>query len=79
MAVESKPLAGLRVGLIKETVKDGVDSGVSSAITDAANHLEVLGATITEVASCSHPSVLLIFHVIYLAFLKDLGNNFFWE
>jgi aspartyl-tRNA(Asn)/glutamyl-tRNA(Gln) amidotransferase subunit A len=48
-ALESKPLDGLRIGLIAETVGDGVDPSVSSAISSAANHLQSLGAKITEV------------------------------
>lgn len=72
VAVESKPLAGLRVGLIKETVKDGVDSGVSSAITDAANHLEVLGATITEI---SLPSFSLGLPAYYILACSEASSN----
>lgn len=48
---ESKPLKGLKVGMIRETIGDGVDVGVISSIKAAALHLEELGATITEVAS----------------------------
>jgi aspartyl-tRNA(Asn)/glutamyl-tRNA(Gln) amidotransferase subunit A len=47
--VESKPLKGLKVGLIRETLEDGVDNGVKSAISGAASHLEELGCTETEV------------------------------
>lgn len=46
---ESKPLNGLRVGLIRETLDDGVDSGVKSVIQNAATHLEELGCVVTEV------------------------------
>jgi aspartyl-tRNA(Asn)/glutamyl-tRNA(Gln) amidotransferase subunit A len=47
--LESKPLKGLRVGLIRETLDDGVDSGVISAIRGAASHLEDLGCSVSEV------------------------------
>ena len=47
--VESKPLKGLRVGLIRETLDDGVDDGVKSVISSAASHLEELGCSVTEV------------------------------
>lgn len=47
--MESKPLKGLKVGLIRETLEDGVDNGVKSAISGAATHLEELGCTVTEV------------------------------
>ena len=48
-AFKSKPLDGLCIGLITETVGDGVDPDVSSAIMSAASHLEGLGAKITKV------------------------------
>lgn len=46
---ESKPLKGLRVGLIRETLEDGVDTGVASTIRGAASHLEELGCSVSEV------------------------------
>ena len=46
---ESKPLKGLRVGLIRETLEEGVDSGVASTIRGAASHLEELGSSVSEV------------------------------
>ncbi|KAK7243209.1 hypothetical protein RIF29_37999 [Crotalaria pallida] len=48
-SLESKPLKGLRVGLIRETIYDGVDSGVISAIRAAALHFEELGCSVNEV------------------------------
>lgn len=48
-SLESKPLKGLRVGLIRETLDDGVDKAVVSSIVGAASHLEELGCTVTEV------------------------------
>lgn len=50
--MESKPLEGLRVGVIQETLGEGVDSGVVQAIQSAALHLDQLGARVSEV-SCS--------------------------
>lgn len=47
--LESKPLKGLRVGVIRETIEDGVDPEVISSIRGAASHLEELGCTVTEV------------------------------
>ena len=55
---ESKPLKGLRVGLICETIGDGVDAGVISAIRAAASHFEELGCSVNE--------VLLIIFPIFL-------------
>lgn len=48
-SLKSRPLEGLRVGLICETVDAGVDSGVKSAIQGAAAHLEQLGCVLKEV------------------------------
>ena len=48
-SLKSRPLEGLRVGLIRETVDSGVDSGVKSAIQGAAAHLEQLGCILKEV------------------------------
>lgn len=48
-SLESKPLKGLRVGLIRETIDKGVDAGVISAIRAAAMHFEELGCSVNEV------------------------------
>lgn len=45
----SKPSAGVRFGIIAETVGDGVDDDVISAVRQAAAHLESLGASVREV------------------------------
>lgn len=47
--LESKPLKGLRVGVIRETIGEGVDLGVTSSVQAAASHLEQLGSVVTEV------------------------------
>ncbi|CAA7036120.1 unnamed protein product [Microthlaspi erraticum] len=44
----SKPLKGVKVGVICETLEEGVDSGVRSATQEAASHLEALGCVFTE-------------------------------
>lgn len=54
--LDSKPLKGLRVGLIRETLDDGVDTDVISTIRGAASHLEELGCTVTEVLLNNFPS-----------------------
>ena len=51
-SLESKPLKGLRIGLIRETLENGVDGEVKSAIRAAASHLEELGCSINEVYIC---------------------------
>jgi aspartyl-tRNA(Asn)/glutamyl-tRNA(Gln) amidotransferase subunit A len=45
----NKPLAGIRFGIISETVGDGVDEDVLLAVRQAAAHLESLGASVREV------------------------------
>lgn len=56
--LESKPLKGLKVGVICETLENGVDSGVKSTVLGAVSHLEELGCTLSEVP--------LIFSVLML-------------
>lgn len=51
--LESKPLKGVRVGVIRETLDDGVDPEVISSIRGAASHLEELGCAVTEVFVCA--------------------------
>lgn len=47
--MDSKPLKGLKVGVIHETLEDGVDSEVISSVRGAVSHLEELGCTVSEV------------------------------
>ncbi|KAJ6673593.1 GLUTAMYL-TRNA(GLN) AMIDOTRANSFERASE SUBUNIT A MITOCHONDRIAL [Salix viminalis] len=70
--VESKPLKGLKVGLIRETLEDGVDNGVKSAISGAATHLEELGCTVTEV---SLPSFSLGLPAYYILASSESSSN----
>lgn len=66
---ESKPLNGVKVGIIRETLEDGVDSGVRSATQEAASHLEALGCVLTEVFFInSFVSVFLFRFVCSLSF-----------
>lgn len=48
-SLNSRPLAGKRIGIIKETIGAGVAAGVSEAFARAARHLESLGADVDEV------------------------------
>ncbi|KAJ8770442.1 hypothetical protein K2173_017933 [Erythroxylum novogranatense] len=70
--MHSKPLKGLRVGLISETMKDGVDYGVKSAITAAASHLQDLGCIISEV---SLPSFSLGLPAYYILASSESSSN----
>lgn len=47
--LDSKPLKGLRVGVIRETLDEGVDAEIVMSIRAAVSHLEELGCTVTEV------------------------------
>ncbi|XP_059663306.1 glutamyl-tRNA(Gln) amidotransferase subunit A, chloroplastic/mitochondrial isoform X7 [Cornus florida] len=69
---ESKPLKGLRVGLIRETLNDGVDSEVISSIRSAASHLEELGCSVTEV---SLPSFSLGLPAYYILASSESSSN----
>ncbi|XP_073526356.1 uncharacterized protein [Phyllobates terribilis] len=69
---ESKPLKGLRVGLIRETVEDGVDQEIISSIRLAAAHLEDLGCSVTEV---SLPSFSLGLPAYYILASSESSSN----
>ncbi|XP_004500003.1 glutamyl-tRNA(Gln) amidotransferase subunit A, chloroplastic/mitochondrial [Cicer arietinum] len=71
-SLESKPLKGLRVGLIRETIEDGVDAGVVSAIRAAASHFEELGCSVNEV---SLPSFSLGLPAYYILALSESSSN----
>ncbi|KAL5725961.1 hypothetical protein ACHQM5_009040 [Ranunculus cassubicifolius] len=70
--LESKPLKGLRVGIIRETLTDGVDMGIVSTIQSAASHLEELGCTVTEV---SLPSFSLGLPAYYILASSESSSN----
>ncbi|KAK4394769.1 Glutamyl-tRNA(Gln) amidotransferase subunit A, chloroplastic/mitochondrial [Sesamum angolense] len=70
--LESKPLKGLRVGVIRETLENGVDSEVISSARDAVSHLEELGCTVTEV---SLPSFSLGLPAYYILALSESSSN----
>ncbi|KAL2933412.1 Glutamyl-tRNA(Gln) amidotransferase subunit A chloroplastic/mitochondrial, partial [Bienertia sinuspersici] len=69
---ESRPLQGLRVGIIRETLEDGVDDDVASSIREAASHLEDLGCTVTEV---SLPSFSLGLPAYYVLACSESSSN----
>ena len=52
-SLSSRPLAGKRAGVIRETLGPGVAEGVSAAFRRAVQHLESMGATVEEVKGCS--------------------------
>lgn len=66
---ESKPLKGLRIGLIRETLDKGVDGQVNSAIRAAASHLEELGCSINEVYIFFYFSLLFVLYFLVVLIL----------
>ncbi|KAK9114147.1 hypothetical protein Syun_020944 [Stephania yunnanensis] len=70
--LDSKPLKGLRVGVISETLGDGVDSGIVSSIQAAASHLEELGCTVKEV---NMPSFSLGLPAYYILASCESSSN----
>ncbi|GER45081.1 glutamyl-tRNA(Gln) amidotransferase subunit A [Striga asiatica] len=68
----SKPLNGLRVGVIRETCDDGVDSEVISTFRDAVSHLEELGCSVSEV---SLPSYSLGLPAYYILASSESSSN----
>ncbi|XP_072977746.1 glutamyl-tRNA(Gln) amidotransferase subunit A, chloroplastic/mitochondrial isoform X1 [Typha angustifolia] len=70
--LESKPLKGLRIGVIQETLGDGVDAGVISSIEAAASHLEQLGSVVTQV---SLPSFSLGLPAYYILASSEASSN----
>ncbi|OAY70728.1 Glutamyl-tRNA(Gln) amidotransferase subunit A, chloroplastic/mitochondrial [Ananas comosus] len=70
--LDSKPLKGLKIGVIQETLGDGVDGGVISSVRSAASHLEQLGALVTEV---SLPSFSLGLPAYYILASSEASSN----
>ncbi|OMO75777.1 Amidase [Corchorus capsularis] len=71
-SLKSRPLEGLKVGLIRETVDVGVDTGVKTAIQGAAAHLEELGCILREV---SLPSFSLGLPAYYILASSESSSN----
>ncbi|GMH12153.1 hypothetical protein Nepgr_013994 [Nepenthes gracilis] len=69
---ESKPLKGLKVGVIRETLEDGVDRTVVSSIRAAVSHLEELGCSVAEV---SLPSFSLGLPAYYILASSESSSN----
>lgn len=52
----SRPLEGVRVGVIKETAGEGVEAGVWAAVSGALQHMQQLGAQVEEVRTATRHS-----------------------
>ncbi|KAL7589714.1 hypothetical protein Lser_V15G36815 [Lactuca serriola] len=70
--LESQPLKGLRVGVIRETLGDGVDQEVVLSIRGAISHMEELGCIVTEV---SLPSFSLGLPAYYVLASSESSSN----
>ena len=70
--MDSRPLAGRRFALIKETLGAGVDSGIEAAVRAAAAHCESLGAIVEEV---SLPTFELGLPAYYAIALSEASSN----
>ncbi|XP_073028249.1 glutamyl-tRNA(Gln) amidotransferase subunit A, chloroplastic/mitochondrial [Primulina eburnea] len=70
--LESKPLRGMKVGVISETLGDGVDSEVVSSVRYAVLHLEELGCIVTEV---SLPSFSIGLPAYYILASSESSSN----
>ena len=68
----SKPLAGKKFALVKETLGEGVDAGVIGKIIAAAKELEKLGAVV-DVVSC--PTFGLGLPAYYVLALSEASSN----
>ena len=67
-ALGPTPLAGLRAGIISQTVAGpGLAPGVAAAFARAVDHLRVLGATVEPVSLPSFEAALPAYYVIALA------------
>jgi aspartyl-tRNA(Asn)/glutamyl-tRNA(Gln) amidotransferase subunit A len=63
----ARPLAGRRVGLVRETVGQGVDASVAAAVRSAADALAALGAEVEEVSLPTFEAGLPAYYVLAVA------------
>ncbi|KZV56294.1 glutamyl-tRNA(Gln) amidotransferase subunit A, chloroplastic/mitochondrial [Dorcoceras hygrometricum] len=70
--LDSKPLSGMKVGVICETLGDGVDSEVISLVRNAVLHLEALGCIVTEL---SLPSFSIGLPAYYILASSESSSN----
>jgi aspartyl-tRNA(Asn)/glutamyl-tRNA(Gln) amidotransferase subunit A len=70
--LNSSPLTGRRIAMIKETFGEGVDPAVEAAVKSAASHLERLGVDVVEI---SLPSFDLGLPAYYIIALSEASSN----
>ena len=62
--LKSRPLDGLRVGVLGDTLGEGVDQATVDMVRAAAAHLEELGATVEHVVMPAFKSALPAYYII---------------
>ncbi|CAN5851165.1 Asp-tRNA(Asn)/Glu-tRNA(Gln) amidotransferase subunit GatA [soil metagenome] len=72
LATSDAPLAGVRIGVVRELMGEGVAPGVRSALTALRARLEGLGAAVVEV---SVPSVRLAVATYYVIATAEASSN----
>ncbi|TWU27329.1 Asp-tRNA(Asn)/Glu-tRNA(Gln) amidotransferase subunit GatA [Bythopirellula polymerisocia] len=60
----AEPLAGVRIGLVREHFAEGLDSEVASAVRDAVAVYESLGATVKEISLPHSKHAVATYYVI---------------
>lgn len=70
--LNSKPLAGKRLAVIKETTGEGVDAGVAEVLASTVRHLQGLGAEVEEV---SLPTFAVGLPAYYVIALSEASSN----
>ncbi len=63
----SKPLAGIRLGVVKESWRAGLDSGVETAVRQAIARLETLGCRFIEVSLPRLDAAIAIYYILATA------------
>jgi aspartyl-tRNA(Asn)/glutamyl-tRNA(Gln) amidotransferase subunit A len=58
------PVAGKKIGIVKEYMSEGLDSDVAKVIQAAADKLRQAGAEITEVSLPSLPASLAVYYIL---------------
>lgn len=72
IANESRPLAGLKIGVVKESFQEGLDSEVGLSVKTAIQKLESLGAQISEV---SLPTISYSIATYYIIATAEASSN----
>jgi len=67
-----RPIAGLRVGVVREFMQDGLDAGIAASIQAVINELQRQGAEIVEV---SLPNVHLSVSAYYVVAPAECSSN----